>query len=82
MKLTLELNPTQADQVVIDSLKTTYTECVKTILSRDRQLLEDMADAARRQAAVAELLAYYMVPKDYTEFISNFYKKLVDTEEE
>lgn len=82
MKLTVELNPSQADQVVIDSLKDAYIDCVKTILSQDRQLLEDMTDATRRQAAVAEVLSYYMVPKEYTEFISNFYKKLVDTEEE
>lgn len=82
MKLTLELNPFQADQVVIDSLKDAYIDCVKALLSQDQWLLEDMADTTRRQAAVAELLSYYMVPSEYKEFISNFYKSVVDTKEE
>jgi hypothetical protein len=78
MKVTFELPDEQTDKLVIATLKEAYESCVTTLMQQSRQMFDPIEDVIRRQAALSEVLSYYMLTPDYSNYIRLWNTKLME----
>jgi hypothetical protein len=78
MKVTIELPSDQSDRVVIKSLMDAYESCVTALMDQSRHLFDPVEDVIRRQAALSEVLSYYMLSTEYTDFIRHWNTMLME----
>ena len=78
MKVSFELPDEQTDQLVIAALKDVYESCVTTLMQQSRQMFDPVEDVIRRQAALSEVLSYYMLGPDYSNYIRLWNTKLME----
>lgn len=79
MKVTFELPDEQTDKLVIATLKEAYESCVTTLMQQSRQMFDPIEDVIRRQAALSEVLSYYMLTPDYSNYIRLWNTKLMES---
>ena len=79
MKVTFELPDDQTDKLVVNHLKEAYESCVKTLMQQTRQMFDPVEDVIRRQAALSEVLSYYMLNQEYADYIRQWNKKLMES---
>lgn len=79
MKVTFELPDEQTDKLVIATLKDAYESCMTTLMQQTRQMFDPVEDVIRRQAALSEVLSYYMLSPDYTNYIRQWNTKLMES---
>jgi hypothetical protein len=79
MKVTFELPDEQTDKLVIATLKEAYESCVTTLMQQSRQMFDPIEDVIRRQAALSEVLSYYMLTPDYSNYIRQWNTKLMES---
>ena len=79
MKVTFELPDEQTDKLVIATLKEAYESCVTTLMQQSRQMFDPIEDVIRRQAALSEVLSYYMLTPDYSDYIRQWNTKLMES---
>lgn len=79
MKITFELPDEQTDKLVIATLKEAYESCVTTLMQQSRQMFDPIEDVIRRQAALSEVLSYYMLTPDYSNYIRQWNTKLMES---
>ena len=80
-KFTLSLDEEEVDELVVATLQEAYQECVYTLLDKEKQKYDPIEDVLRRQEGLAEVLNYYMIPKEfieYMEFWNNYTQKDYD----
>ena len=68
-KFTLSLDHEQVDELVLASLKEAYEDCVTTLLDLEKQKYDPIEDVIRRQEGLMTTLNYFMVPRDFDEYI-------------
>ena len=79
MKVTFELPDEQTDKLVIATLKEAYESCVTTLMQQSRQMFDPVEDVIRRQAALSEVLSYFMLGPDYSNYIRQWNTKLMES---
>lgn len=79
MKVTFELPAEQTDKLVISTLKEAYESCVTTLMQQSRQMFDPVEDVIRRQAALSEVLSYFMLGPDYSNYIRQWNTKLMES---
>ena len=79
MKVTFELPEEQTDKLVIATLKEAYESCVTTLMQQSRQMFDPIEDVIRRQAALSEVLSYFMLGPDYSNYIRQWNTKLMES---
>ena len=79
MKVTFELPEEQTDKLVIATLKEAYESCVTTLMQQSRQMFDPVEDVIRRQAALSEVLSYFMLGPDYSNYIRQWNTKLMES---
>lgn len=79
MKVTFELPEEQTDKLVIATLKEAYESCVTTLMQQSRQMFDPIEDVIRRQAALSEVLSYFMLGPDYSNYIRQWNSKLMES---
>lgn len=80
-KFTVDLNPDQVDEITLSCLQEAYEDCVYTLLDPAKQIFDPVEDVLRRQEGLASTLEYFMVPKDFVEYLNfwnNYTKKDYD----
>lgn len=80
-KFTLTLDGDQVDELVLASLKEAYEDCVFTLFDLAKQKFDPIEDVLRRQEGLMTTLNYFMVPKEfdeYMEFWNNYTQKDYD----
>lgn len=82
MKITIDVLGEEAEKVVVASLKQSYEECMKTMLSPSRLMYDPIEDVLRRQAALAEVLAYYMESNEFKNFMHIWNHRLMENTKE
>jgi hypothetical protein len=78
MKITFELPNEQLDKLLISNLKQAYESCVETLMQPEKQMFDPVEDVIRRQAALSEVLAYYMLGNEYADYIRHWNNKLME----
>ena len=78
MKYKIEINDEAVDTLVVKNLQEAYEECVDTMLDRTKQMFDPLEDVIRRQAALAEVLAYYMAPREFGDYIRIWNNKVME----
>lgn len=68
-KFTVDISPDQADEIALACLKEAYEDCVYTLLDVSRQWFDPIEDVLRRQEGLVSTLNYFMVPKEFTEYM-------------
>lgn len=79
MKVTFELPDEQTDKLVVATLKEAYESCVTTLMQQSRQMFDPVEDVIRRQAALSEVLSYFMLGPDYSNYIRQWNTKLMES---
>ena len=79
MKVTFELPEEQTEKLVIATLKEAYESCVTTLMQQSRQMFDPVEDVIRRQAALSEVLSYFMLGPDYSNYIRQWNTKLMES---
>ena len=79
MKVTFELPDEQTEKLVIATLKEAYESCVTTLMQQSRQMFDPVEDVIRRQAALSEVLSYFMLGPDYSNYIRQWNTKLMES---
>lgn len=79
MKVTFELPEEQTDKLVVATLKEAYESCVTTLMQQSRQMFDPVEDVIRRQAALSEVLSYFMLGPDYSNYIRQWNTKLMES---
>ncbi len=78
MKYKIEINDETVASLVVKNLQEAYEECVETMLDRTKQMFDPLEDVIRRQAALAEILAYYMAPREFGDYIRIWNNKVME----
>jgi len=78
MKYKIEIDDEAVDGLVIKNLQQAYEECVDTMLDTAKQAFDPLEDVIRRQAALAEILAYYMAPREFGDYIRTWNNKVME----
>lgn len=78
MEVTFKLQSDQSDQVVIKALTDAYESCMVALMDPDSHLFDPVEDVIRRQAALSEVLSYYMLSTEYTDFIRHWNTMLME----
>jgi cytochrome c2 len=78
MKYKIEIDDEAVDSLVVKNLQQAYEECVDTMLDTAKQVFDPLEDVIRRQAAIAEVLAYYMAPREFGDYIRIWNNKVME----
>ena len=78
MKYKIEINDEAVDSLVVKNLQEAYEECVDVMLDRTKQMFDPLEDVIRRQAALTEVLAYYMAPREFGDYIRIWNNKVME----
>ena len=77
-KVTIAIEPDEIDNIVTESLKEVYQDCIQTINNPNAFQWEDVGDAVKRMAGASTLLSYYMVPQEYKKYMK-YYENYIKT---
>lgn len=69
-KCTVSLDVDAVDELVVNSLKEAYEDCVATLWSVERQKFDPIEDVLCRQEGLRTVLNYFMVPKDFDTYMN------------
>jgi len=78
MKITFELPDEQLDKLLISNLMKAYESCVTTLMQPEKQMFDPIEDVIRRQAALSEVLSYFMLNNEYVEYIRHWNNKIME----
>jgi hypothetical protein len=74
--VTMKIDGDQMDSLVVNNLKETYEDCIKTLTNTALQVWDPIEDAEKRYEGLKIVLGYYMAPAEYQAYIKKWERYL------